>query len=151
MKQNGKSRYHVYTDGSCFPGGHGGYSFLVLSGDKKNVLKMQSGYLPESTNNIAELQAILQALLKLPDVDLTIYTDSKYSIDALTYYHKIWMRNNWMTSLGEPVRNKELIQSILKLMSGRHVSFTKVKGHAGEPLNTVCDYLAKSAAKSLGK
>ena len=141
----------VYTDGSCIPGNHGGYSFIVLSVDRKDVYKFQSGYIANATNNIAELEGILQALVAYPDVNMVIHTDSKYCIDALSYYYKVWERNNWKTSLGEPVRNKTLIQSILKLMAGRKVTFQKVKGHAGDPYNTMCDYLAKSASRGKGK
>ena len=149
MSERGSS-LQVYTDGSCLPGNHGGYSFIVLSADRKSVYRFQSGYIPEATNNIAELEAILQSLIKLPDVHVDIHTDSKYCIDALSLYYKIWEKNNWVTSLGEPVRNKDLIMAIRKLMHGRKVSFVKVKGHAGDPFNTMCDYLAKSAAMSKG-
>ena len=149
MKARGSS-LQVYTDGSCIPGNHGGYSFIVLSPDRKTVHRFQSGYIKDATNNIAELEAILQSLLKLPDMHMDIHTDSKYCIDALSHYYKIWENNNWITSTGEPVRNKDLIVSIRKLMQGRKVTFVKVVGHSGDPFNTMCDYLAKSAAMSKG-
>lgn len=73
------------------------------------------------TNNQCELMAIDYAfklivryyreLSKIGKV-IKIVSDSEYSIKACSIWLNQWKKNNWMTSGGEPVKNRELIESI---------------------------------------
>ena len=146
-----RTGYPVYTDGSCLNDNHGGYSFVVLTPDRKNVVRMVSGHVSNTTNNAMELMAIQQALIKIPTNHLVIHTDSQYSIDAVTKYYKAWQKNGWVNSFAQPVKNRDLIESIVELSKHKTIEYVKVKGHSGDPYNTVCDYLAKSAATTRGK
>lgn len=142
---------HLYADGSYRPPTHGGYAYLILNDKRDDIIKIQYGYVPNGTNNSAELTAIFMgledALRRRSHV--CIYSDSKYCIDSLTVYRHIWKRNGWLTSLGKPVSNADLIKKIGVLLdtSGAKITFQKVKGHAGDPYNTVCDYWAKKVTR----
>lgn len=83
---------------------------------------------------------------------MTIVTDSRYSIDCVTNWFRKWIRNNWQTSDGKPVENKDLIQSILVKINERDslkvtTTFEWVKGHNRDPGNEEADRLAVNGAR----
>ena len=64
----------------------------------------------DTTNNIMEITAVLEALkaLKFPcEVDL--YSDSAYVVNCFNQgWIYNWLKKGWKTAGGEPVKNKEL-------------------------------------------
>ena len=109
----------------------------------------------KQTNQRAELTAVLRALEIAPrHRDVTIFTDSKYSISCVTEWYKNWVQNKWLNSNRKPVENKDLIAEIRhrideRDMLGRLTIFTWVKGHAADEGNIAADRLAmKGAAAS---
>ena len=93
------------------------------------------------SNNVGELMGILVALTiaKEKDVEQTtvIYSDSMYCINSVTNWWKNWEKNDWNTSNGTPVKNKEIIQRIIKEISHfQDLTFKHVKGHKKEPQET---------------
>jgi len=76
-----------------------------------------------------------------------------YSINCVTKWHQAWSRNNWYTSVGRPVENKDLVQEILAKLRERdeYRSVTKfewVKGHTGQnDGNSMADKLAVQGAR----
>ena len=77
-------RITVYTDGSAKGNpGPGGYGIVLLSedGHRKEVAK---GY-RMTTNNRMELLSVIVALemLKNKPLDVTVFSDSKYVVDAV--------------------------------------------------------------------
>ena len=88
----------IYTDGACSgnPGPGGWAAVLMYKENKKEI----SGAIKNTTNNIMELTAVVEALktLKFPcEVDL--YSDSSYVINAFEKKWIFgWMKNNWKTS-----------------------------------------------------
>lgn len=128
----------IYTDGS-YRNGKCGYGIVVTDGI--NIKSEYFGYIPNGTNNVGELTAILKAI-ELTEGRLVIYSDSLYSINSLTIWYKKWEKNNWKTSNKKDVKNKELICSILKLKQGRYIEFKHVKAHSGIKFNERADFLA---------
>ena len=54
---------HIYTDGACKGNpGPGGWGAILKYGDHVKELK---GYSPETTNNIMEITAVIEALKSL--------------------------------------------------------------------------------------
>lgn len=95
-----------------------------------------------------ELRAVLELLKATPaDVDLTVQSDSAYVIGVFTLWLENWRRNGFRTSAKKPVDNKDLIEAIDELLTGRQVSWEKVPGHAGHPLNEQADALANAAGR----
>ena len=72
----------VYTDGACSGNpGPGGWGAILRSGEH---VKELSGGEANTTNNRMELTALIEALsaLRFP-CQVTVYSDSKYVVDAL--------------------------------------------------------------------
>jgi ribonuclease HI len=117
----------------------------------RNVSEPLKGH--RQTNQRAELTAIIRALEIAPrHRPVTIVTDSRYSIDCVTNWFRKWIRNNWQTSDGKPVENKDLIQSILVKINERDslkvtTTFEWVKGHNRDAGNEEADRLAVNGAR----
>ncbi len=74
----------IYTDGSARGNpGPGGYGCVLLSGPYRKELSQ--GF-RRTTNNRMELMGVCAALelLRFDGSDVTIYSDSKYVVDAVT-------------------------------------------------------------------
>jgi ribonuclease HI len=102
-----------------------------------------------ATNQRAELSAILSGLYLLtgeiePNVEIIVklYTDSSYSINSMTKWYKSWIKNNWKTSKGENVRNKDLLEKIIefKELLGKNLYIQHVKSHKQQPSLGTIDY-----------
>ena len=139
----------IYTDGACSgnPGSGGWAAVLIYNENRKEI----SGSKKETTNNIMELTAVIEALklLKYPcEVDL--YSDSAYVVNGFNQgWIYNWRKNNWRTSSKEPVKNKEIWEELYNLSKIHKVNFIKVKGHSTNELNNRCDELAREAIKNL--
>jgi len=82
----------VYTDGAAKGNpGPGGYGVVLMSGPHRKELA--EGF-KETTNNRMELLAVIKALEALKEsCEVTIYSDSKYVVDAI---EKGWLRS-WIS------------------------------------------------------
>lgn len=139
----------IYTDGACSgnPGPGGWGSILMYKGNKKEI----SGGKEDTTNNVMELTAVIEGLklLKFP-CKVKLYSDSAYVVNAFVQkWIYGWLKNGWVNSSKEPVKNKELWQELYDLTKIHEVEFIKVKGHADNEYNNRCDELARNAIKLL--
>lgn len=131
----------VYTDGGASGNpGPGGWGAVLISG--KHRKEMNGGF-RLTTNNRMELLAVIKALeaMKNPGTEVTIYSDSKYVVDAVT---KKWVFG-WVKKGFKGKKNPDLWKRFLKIYSVHKVDFVWVKGHAGNELNERADRLAVSA------
>ena len=138
----------LYTDGAARgnPDGPGGYGAVLQFIDKNGTLhekELSAGYV-RTTNNRMELSAVIAGLSALKEpCDVTLYSDSKYIIDAIQKgWAKKWQANSWMRNKKEPALNPDLWDRLLSLLEVHNVEFIWVKGHAGHPENERCDQLA---------
>lgn len=94
-----------------------------------------------------ELTAVVEALKCLKQsCRITLYSDSAYIVNAFQqHWIRNWQRNGWKTKAKEPVKNRELWESLLELCARHEVAFAKVKGHAGDHYNERVDALANRA------
>ncbi|MBE9468399.1 MAG: ribonuclease HI [Bacteroidetes bacterium] len=133
----------IYTDGAARgnpgPGGYG----IVLKTDKHRK-ELSQGY-KLTTNNRMELLAVIVALeqLKNKNSNVTIYTDSKYVVDAV---EKKWLFN-WEKTNFKKKKNPDLWKRFLKIHPNHTVKFIWIKGHNDIVENEVCDKLAVEASK----
>ena len=112
-----------------------------------------AGGWPSGTNNLGELNAVLELLnataqAGLADEDLHILADSQYAINVISKWSPGWKKRGWVKADKKPIKNLELIQEIDQAMQGRTVTFEWVKGHAGHPLNERADDAARSCAEA---
>ena len=139
----------IYTDGACSgnPGPGGWGAILMCNGIQKEI----SGAQKNTTNNIMEITAVLEALKLLKvECNVKIYSDSAYVVNAFNkgwIYN--WKKNNWKTAGKTPVKNQELWEELYNLTKKHKVEFIKVKGHSDNEYNNRCDFLATSAIKTL--
>lgn len=139
----------IYTDGACSgnPGTGGWGAILMCDTIKKEI----SGAEKNTTNNRMELTAPIEALkhLKKPCI-VKLYSDSAYLINAFQKgWIYSWIKNDWKTSTGEEVKNKELWQQIYVFTKVHSIEWIKVKGHSDNEYNNRCDKLAVTAIKNI--
>jgi ribonuclease HI len=136
----------IYTDGACRgnPGRGGWGAILVFHGIEKEL----SGGDPETTNNRMELTAAISALSALKEpCEVTLTSDSKYMIDAITKgWAESWRSHGWRKADKSPALNVDLWEQLLGLLRIHRVTFVWVKGHDGHPYNERCDKLATTFA-----
>lgn len=128
---------------------HGGWgSILMFKGIKKEI----SGFNKNTTNNIMELTAVIEALrlVKYP-CKIKVYSDSAYVVNAfLQGWIYNWIKKGWKTADGSPVKNKELWEELYAFTKTHEIEFIKVKGHSDNEFNNRCDELARNAILEAG-
>lgn len=134
----------IYTDGACRgnpgPGGYG----IVLEASGYKSKELSKGF-RLTTNNRMELLAIIDALksLKRDDLDITIYSDSKYVVEAV---NNGWVFG-WQKKGFKDKKNPDLWREYLILHKKLKPTLVWIKGHNDHPQNERCDKLAVKAAK----
>jgi len=161
LKDN--DRLIIYSDGACYGNGlktaQAGIGVYFDEDDPRNLSERVPEELPQ-TSQVAELWAIKRVMDFLnsiaikgnikesDDRKILIYTDSMYSINCLTKWHKSWEKNNYMTNDNKPVKNSKLIQEIVAAMKGQDILLKHVRGHAGILGNERADKLSKDSLAS---
>lgn len=132
----------IYTDGAAKGNpGPGGYGLILQSGP--HYKEVSDGF-RLTTNNRMELLSVIIGLemLKTPDCEVTVYSDSKYVVDAV---EKKWI-DGWIKRGWKNVKNPDLWKRYLAIASQHKVRFKWIKGHNGHPMNERCDFLAVEAS-----
>lgn len=135
----------IYTDGACSGNpGAGGYGVVLLYGNKRK--EMSEGY-RMTTNNRMEVLAVIKGLEALKEpCQVTLYSDSKYVVDAIQKgWVTKWKANGWYRNKKERASNVDLWERLLVQLERHQVTFQWVKGHADNPGNERCDELARGA------
>ena len=133
---------NIFTDGSSRgnpgPGGYG--TVLTFNAHRKEI---SQGF-RRTTNNRMELLAVIVGLeaLKTEGQEVTVYSDSKYVIDAV---EKRWVWG-WQKKGFAGKKNPDLWVRFLSIYSKQKVKFHWIKGHAGHVENEFCDQLAVASA-----
>ena len=133
----------IYTDGASRGNpGPGGYGTVLISGKYRKELS--EGY-RLTTNNRMELLAVIKGLEALKNIgsNVTVYSDSKYVVDAV---EKGWVFN-WERKNYKGKKNPDLWKRFLLTYRKHNVKFIWIKGHANIPENERCDTLAVEASK----
>ena len=136
----------IYTDGGCLGNpGPGGYGIVLLCDGHRKEL---SGGYRLTTNNRMELMGAIIALESLKErCNVTLYTDSKYVVDAMMLgWAAKWKANDWKRNKNDRALNPDLWERLLAVSRKHNVEFVWVKGHAGNRENERCDRLSKMAA-----
>ncbi len=138
----------IWCDGSCAPNpGAGGWGAIL---ERDGVREELSGAAQESTNNMMEMTAAIEALRRTPsgaEVELT--TDSQYLKNGITRWIHNWKRNGWRKADGGAVLNQGLWRQLDVLAGERRIRWGWIRGHTGHPENERCDALANLARQSL--
>ena len=60
-------------------------------------------------------------------------------------WHLRWRANGWRNAQKKAVENRDLWEALLELAEQHDVTWHKVAGHSGHPLNDRADALARAA------
>ena len=137
----------IYTDGACSGNpGHGGWAAILKYGEHEKEL---SGGEELTTNNRMEMMAVISALEALREpCKVTLYSDSKYVVDAINLgWARSWRANGWKRGKNGEAKNPDLWEKLLELLQIHDVSFVWVKGHAETEYNNRCDELAVAESR----
>jgi len=133
----------IYTDGASQGNpGPGGYGTILTFGNNKKELT--EGF-RLTTNNRMELLAVIRGIQALKNniYPVTVYSDSKYVVDAI---EKGWIWN-WEKKGFKGKKNPDLWKEYINLSKDFKIKFIWIKGHAGHPENERCDQLAVQSAQ----
>ena len=139
----------IFTDGACKGNpGPGGWGAIMKYGDH---VKELNGYSAETTNNIMELTAVIEALKSLTrPCAIILTTDSNYVKDGITQWIHNWKKKGWKTANKQPVKNKECWLQLDVEVQRHQIEWKWVKGHSGHPENERADELANEAVDDNG-
>ncbi|NPA33918.1 MAG: ribonuclease HI [Chlorobi bacterium] len=141
----------IYTDGAAIGNpGPAAYAALLryICNGKVIAEKEISGGFSKSTNNRAELWAVVKALeaVKKHNIPVIVVSDSKYIVDSVNNNWLIkWEAENWKQRPNADLW-KTLLQQIKKI---HNISFQWTKGHASNELNNRVDKIANSLAQKI--
>ncbi len=133
----------VYTDGACSGNpGPGGWAWAVPQG------RYASGPARHTTNQRMEITAVLEAVKTL-DGPLVVVSDSTYVINCFRdRWWEAWLLKQWINSQRKPVANRDLWEPLIEIVRVRDITFRWVKGHSGNPMNDLVDWLAVEAGRT---
>lgn len=138
----------LYTDGACSgnPGVGGWGAVLMYNGHEKRL----SGAEADTTNNRMEINAVIEGLKCLKEnCEVDVYSDSAYTVNAfLKGWIFGWEKLGWKKADGKPLLNSDLWQKLFLFSKKHSLNFIKVKGHADNEYNNICDKLATDAIKN---
>jgi ribonuclease HI len=108
-----------------------------------------SGYMPDTTNNQMELQAVIEGLkvLKIP-CEVELFTDSVYVGKGIQEWMQGWKSRGWKRKDKNrlvPIKNQEFWMELDLLLAQHTLNYTRVAGHSGHEENERCDQLAVAA------
>jgi|TARA_R110000824_G_scaffold20545_15_gene77442 ribonuclease HI len=144
--QKTKEKIHIYTDGSSLGNpGDGGWAAVLIHQSSFGLIRKEiSGFVPDATSNQMEVTAVIRALEALKmDCAVTLYSDSKYVVNAINKWIVDWEKKNW-----KDVKNVDLMKRLAELKKIHEIQANWIKGHSGHVENERCDVLAVAAAKS---
>lgn len=136
----------IFSDGASKGNpGSGGYGAILVIGD---TVQEFGGAEKNTTNNRMELTAAIKAFesCKTKTEEINIYTDSRYVINGITKWVFAWQKNNWQTKAKEEVLNKDLWESLVKVVKNKKIKWNYVGGHIGIAGNERCDEIASALA-----
>jgi ribonuclease HI len=158
--QTGNKQFLVYTDGACLNNGaanpRAGCSVVFNDREHLSFRLERNGPLRDGprlqTSNRAELRAVIAAIRhrdwRKDGCDcLVIASDSVYVVEGTTTWAKKWIKNDWRTGTGRPVKNRDLWQTLFKELEmsqsdGLRIQFWRIP----REWNALADGFAKTAA-----
>jgi ribonuclease HI len=154
LKKEVKMKIKIFSDGSCLGNpGPGGYASIIQFNEDTKVL-IKGGEI-ETTNNRMELTAVIKAIEALEineeSYEIHIYTDSQYLTKGISEWLDKWIKNNWKTSSGKEVENRDLWERLYNLSQRHKINTFWIKGHSGHPENEHCDKIARMEALKIKK
>ena len=135
----------IYTDGACSGNpGPGGWAAIVI--DDGYEIEHFGGEIL-TTNNRMELMGPIEGLRSLAGRRIAeIHSDSAYVVNCFRdKWYEAWRKNGWRNKQKKLIDNRDLWEALLAQVERHDVTWHKVAGHSGHPLNDRADALARAA------
>ena len=137
----------IYTDGSSHTQKLiGAWAAIIYYNDSKIIIKQ---VVVNTNHNRMEMQAVIQAI-KFVDtnystnIPIIINSDSQYVVNLVDRKEKL-KKNEFMTRKGNPVKNLDLVITLIDQIETHEIRFNKIKAHVkdGDIKNREVDLLVR--------
>jgi|APGre2960657404_1045060.scaffolds.fasta_scaffold58597_2 ribonuclease HI len=137
----------IYTDGSSHTQKLiGAWAAIIYYNDSKIIIKQ---VVVNTNHNRMEMQAVIQAI-KFVDtnystnIPIIINSDSQYVVNLVDRKEKL-KKNEFMTRKGNPVKNLDLVITLIDQIETHEITFNKIKAHVkdGDIKNREVDLLVR--------
>lgn len=151
----------AYTDGSSSKNpGIGGLGYVIVNHDESDILRRYSEKIEDTTNNKAELLAIIRVVewfVENYDSDkyIVIKTDSKYCFNGFNDWMDKWATEKWIDPNKKEIRKNHTFWKQLHELKHYYckdrVFIQWVKGHNGNEYNDIAHDLSYTVWKGKKK
>jgi len=137
----------IYTDGSSHTQKLiGAWAAIIYYNDSKIIIKQ---VVVNTNHNRMEMQAVIQAI-KFVDTNYStnipfiINSDSQYVVNLVDRKEKL-KKNEFITRKGNPVKNLDLVITLIDQIETHEITFNKIKAHVkdGDIKNREVDLLVR--------
>ncbi|XP_040264718.1 ribonuclease H-like [Bufo bufo] len=139
-----------FVDGSRFMGEDGQFhnGYAVVTQHKVGTAEQLP---PRISAQEVELKALTEVCKMVKGKKLNIYMDSRYAFGIAHDYGPIWRARGFLTSTGQPIKNKDSVLELMNSLLPEEVAIIKVKAHTRHTTveakgNDRADKAAKQAA-----
>ena len=137
----------IYTDGSSHTQKLiGAWAAIIYYNKTKIIIKQVE---TNTSHNRMEMQAVIQAI-KFVDtnystnIPIIINSDSQYVVNLVDRKEKL-KKNEFFTRKGNPVKNLDLVITLIDQIETHEITFNKIKAHLkdGDTKNREVDLLVR--------
>ncbi len=137
----------IYTDGSSHTQKLiGAWAAIIYYNKTKIIIKQVE---TNTSHNRMEMQAVIQAI-KFVDtnyssnIPIIINSDSQYVVNLVDRKEKL-KKNEFFTRKGNPVKNLDLVTTLIDQIETHEITFNKIKAHVkdGDIKNREVDLLVR--------
>ncbi len=137
----------IYTDGSSHTQKLiGAWAAIIYYNESKIIIKQVE---TNTSHNRMEMQAVIQAI-KFVDtnystnIPIIINSDSQYVVNLVDRKEKL-KKNEFITKKGNPVKNLDLVITLIDQIETHEITFNKIKAHVkdGDIKNREVDLLVR--------
>ncbi len=137
----------IYTDGSSHTQKLiGAWAAIIYYNKTKIIIKQVE---TNTSHNRMEMQAVIQAI-KFVDtnystnIPIIINSDSQYVVNLVDRKEKL-KKNEFFTRKGNPVKNLDLVITLIDQIETHEITFNKIKAHVkdGDTKNREVDLLVR--------
>ncbi|ELP6119240.1 ribonuclease H family protein [Vibrio vulnificus] len=147
------AKWKVYPDGGHKKDSEESGAGLAVECDNVIVERYSGHYAHNGTNNVAEIQAAKEALLRVAalieagESKIVIFCDSEYVVNILNRWGLAWRKNGWKKKSSGAIKNLCLVKQLISIhdrVRGK-VEISHVNSHIGIPGNEAADQMADDA------
>lgn len=148
------SGFTMYTDGSFRKPNFGAWGYILHNHEGEEIHRCGKPVW-DTTISRMELMAMISGIEKIIDLSddekpkVTIYSDSQYAIKSVLWWIPVWKENGWKNSLGEDVKNRDLMEKLASIREQVKLTAWHVKAHSGHKYNEQVDEIVQDITRKM--